>query len=57
MVAHGDILRYITRGVNSYEDWPNAEIREYKFKAVDEEEDSNAQLEFVRDFAHEGERN
>lgn len=49
VVAHGDMLRYITRGVNTYEDWPNGEIREYVFGKED------GQLEFVRDnVGHEG---
>jgi hypothetical protein len=31
VVAHADILRYITEGMNSGEPWGNTEVKEYTF--------------------------
>lgn len=42
VVAHGDILRYMTDGHNSYAPWGNAEVREYTFE---KEEGEDAQGE------------
>ena len=40
VVAHGDILRYITDGTNSGEPWRNAEVKEYTF--LSDEKDADA---------------
>lgn len=40
VVAHGDILRYITDGMNSGEPWGNTEVKEYTF--LNDEKDANA---------------
>lgn len=46
VVAHGDILRYITEGYNSHAPWANAEVREFTFE-VDEEEDGRGEAWLV----------
>ncbi|KAI0915458.1 hypothetical protein AcW1_003979 [Taiwanofungus camphoratus] len=46
VVAHGDLLRYITQGRNSATPWANVEVREYTFK-VDEEEDKEGEAWLV----------
>ena len=51
VVAHGDLLRYITQGFNSHEPWANVEVREYTFAA---EDDEDAALVPVRKVAQEG---
>lgn len=40
VVAHGDILRYITDGTNSGEPWRNAEVKVYTF--LNDENDAEA---------------
>jgi len=40
VVAHGDILRYITDGKNSWQPWANTEVREYTFRTDDEDADA-----------------
>ena len=40
VVAHGDILRYITEGKNSGGPWANTEVREYTFRTDDEDADA-----------------
>lgn len=42
VVAHADILRFITEGYNSGTFWANAEVREYTFE-VDEEHDERGE--------------
>ncbi|KAH8106332.1 phosphoglycerate mutase-like protein [Cristinia sonorae] len=55
VVAHGDCLRYITEGFNSYKDWANAEVREYTFKVEEAEDvDGEAWLVPVKQVAKEG---
>ena len=55
VVAHADMLRYITDGQSSLKPWANCEVREYTF-AVDEEEDKegSAWLVLVKKVAKEG---
>lgn len=55
VVAHADILRYITEGHNSFSFWANAEVREYTFE-VDEEKDvrGEAWVVPVKTIAKEG---
>ncbi|THH32156.1 hypothetical protein EUX98_g2025 [Antrodiella citrinella] len=56
LVAHADILRYITEGHNSHQDWANAEVREYTFKVNEEDDvDGEAVLVRVKQVAKEGE--
>ena len=56
LVAHGDFLRYLTRGRNDHSPWANVEVREFAF-ATDEAEDAagDAWLVPVRSVAVEGE--
>jgi len=55
VVSHGDCLRYITDGYNSGALWANAEVREYTFKAEEEEdEQGEAWLVPVQQIAKEG---
>lgn len=42
VVAHGDILRYITEGMNSGEPWGNTEVKEYTFLNDDKDKDADA---------------
>ncbi|EMD31771.1 hypothetical protein CERSUDRAFT_144593 [Gelatoporia subvermispora B] len=51
VVAHGDLLRYITQGFNSHEPWANVEVREYTFA---QEEDEDAMLVLIRKVVQEG---
>ncbi|CAL1714183.1 unnamed protein product [Somion occarium] len=45
VVAHGDLLRYITEGYNSHRMWENAEVRAYTFlREEEEDEDGEAWL-------------
>lgn len=55
VVAHGDILRYMTDGFNSGAEWANAEVREYTFE-VEEAEDGRGEawLKRVGEVAKEG---
>lgn len=55
VVAHGDILRYMTDGYNSGTAWANAEVREYTF-AKEEADDlqGEAWLVPVKEVAKEG---
>ncbi|KAI0637601.1 phosphoglycerate mutase-like protein [Trametes polyzona] len=53
VVAHGDLLRYITAGRNTHEPWANVEVREYTFATDDE--DDEAWLVPVKRVAREGE--
>ncbi|OSX60685.1 hypothetical protein POSPLADRAFT_1148492 [Postia placenta MAD-698-R-SB12] len=55
LVAHGDCLRYITDGENSFKPWANVEVREYTFKVEDEEDtDGDAWLVEVKKVVQEG---
>ncbi|KAK4702077.1 hypothetical protein P7C70_g4145, partial [Phenoliferia sp. Uapishka_3] len=38
LVAHGDILRMITDGVQSFRPWNNAEVKSYTFASEDDED-------------------
>jgi len=40
VIAHGDILRYITEGRNSERAWANTEVREYTFRTDDQDADA-----------------
>jgi hypothetical protein len=40
IVTHGDILRYITDGMDSMEPWGNTEVKEYTF--LNDEKDAEA---------------
>jgi hypothetical protein len=51
VVAHGDVLRYITDGRNSTKPWGNTEVREYTFKS---EDDEDAAIVPVQKVAQEG---
>ena len=55
VVAHGDILRYMTEGYNSHTWWANAEVREFTFE-VEEEADARGEawLVPVKTVAKEG---
>lgn len=55
VVAHGDMLRYLTEGENSMTAWANCEVREYTF-AVDEEQDNDGatRLVLVQNVVQEG---
>lgn len=56
VVAHADILRYMTEGFNSGAEWANAEVREYRFeKEAAEDAQGEAWLVRVREVAKEGE--
>ncbi|KAI0706918.1 phosphoglycerate mutase-like protein [Cerioporus squamosus] len=56
VVAHGDCLRYITKGRNTHEPWANVEVREYTFAVEDAEDaDGEAWLVPVKKVAQEGE--
>ena len=46
VVCHGDCLRYITQGRNTYNPWANVEVREYTF-AADEAEDADGEAWLV----------
>ncbi|KAH8824532.1 histidine phosphatase superfamily [Flagelloscypha sp. PMI_526] len=46
VVSHGDCLRYITEGQNSWTHWANAQVRLYTFVSDDDEQ---AELVKVRD--------
>ncbi|TCD69186.1 hypothetical protein EIP91_008482 [Steccherinum ochraceum] len=56
VVAHGDLLRYVTDGYSSDSEWANTEVREYTFE-VDEDKDTDkeARLVLVRRVVKEGE--
>lgn len=47
VVAHGDILRYITDGTNSGEPWGNAEVKEYTFLNDDDKDGDAVMIPFV----------
>ncbi|TRM65100.1 histidine phosphatase superfamily [Schizophyllum amplum] len=51
VVSHGDCLRYITEGRNSWKPWANTEVRIYTFKA---EDDEDATMVLVDQAAKEG---
>lgn len=55
VVAHGDILRYMTDGYNSGAPWANAEVRQYTF-AREEEDDAQGEAVLipVKEVAKEG---
>ncbi|KAH9853359.1 phosphoglycerate mutase-like protein [Lenzites betulinus] len=52
VVAHGDLLRYITTGRNAHEPWANVEVREYTFASDDDGDE--AWLVPVQRVAREG---
>ncbi|GAA5902399.1 histidine phosphatase family protein [Sporobolomyces salmoneus] len=52
VVAHGDILRCLTEGRQTATPWANAEVRAYRFKNGDE--DDEAELEMVKELEEEG---
>lgn len=55
VVAHGDILRYMIDGHNSYAAWGNAEVREYTFEKEEEEDkQGEAWLVPVNEVAKQG---
>lgn len=55
VVAHGDILRYMTDGFNSGAEWANAEVREYTFeKEAKDDVQGEAWLVRVREVAKKG---
>ena len=55
MVAHGDILRYMTDGFNSGAGWANAEVREYTFeKEAEDDVQGEAWLRRVKEVARKG---
>lgn len=56
VVAHGDCLRYITDGENSFAMWANAEVKEYTFAEEEEDDEGGeARLVPVKQIAKEGE--
>ena len=55
VVAHGDILRYITEGFDSGAAWANAEVREYTFEKEEAEDtQGEAWLVHMKDVVNEG---
>ncbi|CCM03245.1 uncharacterized protein FIBRA_05371 [Fibroporia radiculosa] len=55
VVAHGDCLRYITEGENSFTPWANVEVREYTFDIEEgEDKDGDAWLVPVKKIVQEG---
>jgi len=51
VVAHGDVLRYITDGYNSSLEWGNAEVKLYTFASPD---DIDARLTPLKEGLKEG---
>lgn len=55
MVAHADILWYISGGYKNGGHWANAEVREYTFNVEEEDDaDGEAWLKGVRKVAKKG---
>ena len=52
VVAHGDVLRYITDGFNSSRLWANAEVKEYTFEK--DEQDEEAWLKEIKPVVKKG---